>query len=106
MSKTIDGIKFTDLSKIGKGASVGNINKVGITSEDVLETYVRGGEEYRNIQSVLIDWNGAEMPNADIETGEGDTINTTGKLLSMIDKMQEQIFILSTAVNALIAKVG
>ena len=76
MSKTINNINFTDLSRIGKGSSFSNVNTAGITDESDLQDYIDAGEEYRNIQSVLIDWNGA--------TSDMGVINTTGDLISYL----------------------
>lgn len=49
------------------------------------------------INAVDIDWNSAVIPNGDIENGTSVTINTTGDLLSLINKMQEEIYVLSAA---------
>jgi len=49
------------------------------------------------INAVDIDWNSAVIPNGDLENGTSKTINTTGELLSLIDKMQEEIYVLSAA---------
>ena len=82
MAKTINGITFNNLSRIGKGSSASNINTAGITSESDLQVYIDAGEEYRNIQSVLIDWNGAELGEVNgIPLG---TIKTTGDLIKVI----------------------
>ena len=80
MAKNINGINFTDLSRIGKGSSFGNIKTDGITSESDLQDYIEAGEEYRNIQSVLIDWNGAELSYLPAQGTQ--IMNTTGDLLS------------------------
>ena len=58
------------------------------------------------INAVDIDWNGAVLPNGDIENGTSVTINTTGDLLKLIDKMNEQIYALSAAVIAIGTKVS
>lgn len=49
------------------------------------------------INAVEIDWNSAVIPNGDIENGTSKTINTTGDLLSLINKIQEEIYVLSAA---------
>ena len=58
------------------------------------------------INAIDIDWNGAVLPNGDIENGTSVTINTTGDLLKLIDKMNEQIYALSAAVIAIGTKVS
>lgn len=76
MAKNINGINFTDLSRIGKGSSFSNINTAGLTSESDLQDYIEAGEEYRNIQSVLIDWNGAQLSYLPAQGTQ--IVNTTG----------------------------
>ncbi len=61
MAKNINGINFTDLSRIGQGSSFNNVINGDIRSEADLQDFIDAGEEYRNIQSVLIDWNGAQL---------------------------------------------
>ena len=74
MAITQNEITFNDLSRIGKGSRFANVVNPDIQSESDLTDYINAGEEYRNIQSVLIDWNGMVL---------GDKIiNTTGELLS------------------------
>lgn len=78
-----DNITFNNLSKVGIGSPFGNVVKYGITSEEDLKMFVDAFEstgesdyDYRNIQSVLIDWNGAQVA--------GKTLNTTGEVLSVL----------------------
>ena len=81
MAKTINGVTFNDLSRIGKGSSFSNVKNPDIFSEADLQDYIDAGEEYRNIQSVLIDWNGAVLPNSNTTFGTSITINTTGEII-------------------------
>ena len=53
------------------------------------------------VNAVDIDWNEAVIPYGDLETGKDVTVKTTGELLSLISKMQQEIFVLSAAVAAL-----
>lgn len=69
-----NGITFTNVSRVGIGSPFNNVVNGDIENESALKDYIDAGEEYRNIQSVLIDWNGAQLGTT--------TINTTGKLLS------------------------
>lgn len=50
---------------------------------------------------VQIDWNGAQLPNADPTTGGQYTITHTSSLLSLINEMQKEIYTLTAAVIAL-----
>ena len=94
MAKTINGIKFNDLSRIGKGSAFNNVINGDISSEADLQDYLDAGEEYRNIQSVLIDWNSAELDLSDSSIrDEAGTdlngkkiINSTGELFADIDE--------------------
>lgn len=74
MAITQNNITFNDLSRIGKGSRFANVVNPDIQSESDLQDYMDAGEEYRNIQSVLIDWNSANLGSY--------IINTTGELLS------------------------
>ena len=56
------------------------------------------------VNAVDIDWNEAVIPYGNLETGKDVTINSTGELLSLISKMQQEIFVLSAAVAALSEK--
>lgn len=78
MAKNINGINFTDLSRVGKGTAIGNVRNPEITSESDLQDYIEAGEEYRNIQSVLIDWNGAQLSYLPAQGTQ--IVNTTGDL--------------------------
>ncbi len=88
MAKTIDGIIFNNLSRIGKGTAIGNVRNPDITSESDLQDYIDAGEEYKNIPAVLIDWNGAKPGIGEDSTG----INTTGQLLSNIKEVYSPMF--------------
>ena len=95
------------------------INQSGITFNQVKTAGLKLGswpiilngqsgpdEDGGSINAVDIDWNGAVLPNGDIENGTSVTINTTGDLLKLIDKMNEQIYALSAAVIAIGTKVS
>ena len=56
------------------------------------------------VNAVDIDWNEAVIPYGNLETGQPVTVNSTGELLSLINKMQQEIFVLSAAVAALSEK--
>lgn len=93
-SYTNNGIEFTNLNssptpyKPINGKIVLTQNKFAYANEDGIKPAVN---------AVEIDWNGAVIPNGDIENGTSKTINTTGELLSLIDKIQEEIYVLSAA---------
>ena len=69
-----NGIIFKNLSRVGIGSPFNNVVNGDIQNESDLKDYIDAGEEYRNIQSVLIDWNGANLGSY--------IINTTGQFLS------------------------
>lgn len=83
MAKTINGITFNNLSRIGKGSSISNVKNPDIFSETDLQEFIDAGEEYRNVQSVLIDWNGAEWPATSPITAP-PTINNTADLIKAV----------------------
>ena len=53
------------------------------------------------INAVEIDWNGAILPAADIQSGNSVEINSTSDLLKLINEMQKEIYVLSAAVIAI-----
>lgn len=53
------------------------------------------------VNAVDIDWNAAVIPYGNLETGDSATVNSTGELLSLISRMQQEIFELSATVTAL-----
>ena len=54
-----------------------------------------------SINAVDIDWNAAELPNSDTTTGGSLIIKNSGELLNLVDKMQQEIYVLTAAVIAL-----
>ena len=95
-SATIDGISFNSITHTGLGKEY---------------VYVQNGTPWKTeststpmkyaCNAVDIDWNQAILPDADLATGNGVTINTTGDLLSLINEMQKEIYVLSAAICAL-----
>jgi len=94
MELNINGIAFTNVKTGGIKISSNPINVNGLSSTDPDD-----GSGILNI--VNIDWNGAIIPNGDLANGTSKTINTTGELLSLINEMQQEIYVLSAAVVAL-----
>ena len=58
-------------------------------------------EAAKLFDAVQIDWNGAYLDSADIRNGGPLTINTTGDLMTLVNEMQKEIYVLSAAVIAL-----
>lgn len=93
MAITQNNIVFNDLSRIGKGSKSANIVNPDIFSESDLKDYIEAGEEYRNIQSVLIDWNGATLSyvNQPGVLDASNQVNTTGQLLALMNNLQSRL---------------
>lgn len=101
VSAVLDGIQFNAINVDG-GAHPSSV----VTYE--------GNAWHRNppssyeiltiVNAVDIDWNGAVIPNGNLASGTSTTINSTGELLSLIDEMQAEIYVLAAAVSALAAK--
>ena len=53
------------------------------------------------INAIDIDWNGAQLTKGDGSSSSTRTINTTGDLLDVINKQQEQIYVIASAMVAL-----
>lgn len=88
-----NGIIFNNVSRVGIGSPFNNVVNGDIQNESDLKDYIEAGEEYKNIQSVLIDWNGAQLGNkvdsATLMPGEEIIIQTTGQLLSYMSTIAQ-----------------
>ena len=93
-SAILDGIQFNHIAVSGTGHS-----KLFYRANNI---WNKNTNSYKcAVNAVDIDWNDAQLPNGDLESGNTKTITTTGDLLSLIDKMNEEIYVLSAAVIAL-----
>ena len=95
-SANLDGIQFNNIQKIGYNS----------TTKYVLEntpwyTLDKSTPVKPAVNAVDIDWNEAVIPYGNLETGGSATVNSTGELLSLISRMQQEIFELSATVTAL-----
>lgn len=98
-SAKLDGIQFNSIEKSGFNSTSKYVLKntpwyTGNTSTSIKPA----------VNAVDIDWNEAVIPYGNLETGDSVTVNSTGELLSLISKMQQEIFVLSAAVAALSEK--
>ena len=69
-------------------------------SNDTLNK-VAAGTAKKILQGALIDWNGAQLPNAHPATGSTYNITSTGELFDLLNEMQKEIYTLTAAVIAL-----
>lgn len=88
------GIVFSNYKNIGNKVAAGPVMISGLTGTDPED-----GTGIVNIAD--IDWNGAVLPNANLQDGKSMTINTTADLLKLVNEMQKEIYVLSAAVIAL-----
>ena len=95
-SANLDGIQFNNIQRIGFNSTKRYVLKD--TPWDTLDTRTSLKPA---VNAVDIDWNAAVIPYGNLETGESATVNSTGELLSLISKMQQEIFELSATVTAL-----
>ena len=98
-SAKLDGIQFNKIQYVGTNDSARTVQKTNPWSPEHPSTAMA-----YTINAVDIDWNNAVIPYGDLETGKSVTVKTTGELLSLISKMQQEIFVLSAAVAALSEK--
>ena len=98
-SAQLDGIQFNNIQKKGFNSTVKYVREGNPWSTLNTSTPVQP-----TVNAVDIDWNEAVIPYGNLETGESVTVNSTGELLSLISKMQQEIFVLSAAVAALSEK--
>ena len=95
-SAKLDGIQFNSIEKSGFNSTSKYVLKntpwyTGNTSTSIKPA----------VNAVDIDWNEAVIPYGNLETGDSVTVNSTGELLSLISKMQQEIFELSATVTVL-----
>lgn len=95
-SANLDGIQFNNIQRIGFNSTKRYVLKD--TPWDTLDTRTSLKPA---VNAVDIDWNEAVIPHGNLETGESTTVNSTGELLSLISRMQQEIFELSATVTAL-----
>ena len=98
-SAELDGIQFNRIGRSGFNVAVKYVQRE--TPWDTLDTNTSIKPA---VNAVDIDWNEAVIPYGNLETGDSVTVNSTGELLSLISKMQQEIFVLSAAVAALSEK--
>ena len=95
-SAKLDGIQFNKIQYVGTNDSARTVQKTNPWSPEHPSTSMA-----YTINAVDIDWNNAVIPYGNLETGENANVKTTGELLSLISKMQQEIFELSATVTAL-----
>ena len=93
-SAKLDGIQFNEIQKIGANDPFRTVQKDNPWNQNSTSMAY-------TINAVDIDWNNAVIPYGNLETGENVNVKTTGELLSLISKMQQEIFELSATVTAL-----
>ena len=95
-SAKLDGIQFNNIQKDGYNSVSRYVLKDTPWSTLNPKTPVKPA-----VNAVDIDWNAAVIPYGNLETGDSATVNSTGELLSLISRMQQEIFELSATVTAL-----
>ena len=95
-SAELDGIQFNRIERSGFNVAVKYVQPETPWSTLNTNTSIKPA-----VNAVDIDWNEAVIPYGNLETGASVTVNSTGELLSLISKMQQEIFVLSAAVAAL-----
>ena len=95
-SAKLDGIQFNKIQKTGYNSTTKYVLKN--TPWYTLDTNTPLKPA---VNAVDIDWNEAVIPYGNLENGDSVTVNSTGELLSLISRMQQEIFELSATVTAL-----
>ena len=95
-SAELDGIQFNNIYRSGY-----NSVKRYVLADTPWYTLDAQTSVKPAVNAVDIDWNAAVIPYGNLETGESTTVNSTGELLSLISRMQQEIFELSATVTAL-----
>lgn len=99
MSVKLNNIEFKNTDGLSKqSAKAAFVNKSSLTQtafDKLSPSY--GSDEYLSKYSLVnglqIDWNGAKLDNVSLPNvlDDGNTVNTTGQLLALINDLQEQI---------------
>ena len=95
-SAKLDGIQFNNIQKAGYNSVSRYVLEDTPWSTLNPKTPVKPA-----VNAVDIDWNAAVIPYGNLENGDSATVNSTGELLSLISRMQQEIFELSATVTAL-----
>ena len=95
-SAKLDGIQFNKIQKTGYNSVAKYVLKDAPWYTLDPNTSVKPA-----VNAVDIDWNAAVIPYGNLENGDSATVNSTGELLSLISRMQQEIFELSATVTAL-----
>ena len=86
-SANLDGIQFNNIQRSGHNSA-----KRYVPADTPWYTLDKRTPLKPAINAVDIDWNAAVIPYGNLETGESTTVNSTGELLSLISKMQQEIY--------------
>ena len=95
-SAKLDGIQFNKIQNTGY-----NSNTKYVLVNTPWKTLDAQTPLQPAVNAVDIDWNEAVIPYGNLENGDSATVNSTGELLSLISRMQQEIFELSATVTAL-----
>lgn len=95
-SAELDGIQFNNIYRSGY-----NSVKRYVLADTPWYTLNASTPVKPAVNAVDIDWNAAVIPHGNLENGDSVTVNSTGELLSLISRMQQEIFELSATVTAL-----
>ena len=88
-------ITFTKYREASDGQAVG-VAPIVVSDQEGVDPNFGG-----IVNAVDIDWNGGQLTKGDGSSSSTRTINNTGDLLDVINKQQEQIYILASAIIAL-----
>ena len=94
-SAKLDGIQFNNIQKKGLDSSARYV--LADTPWYTLDTTTSVKPA---VNAVDIDWNAAVIPYGNLETGESVTVNSTGELLSLISRMQQEVHYTESDINS------
>ena len=86
-SANLDGIQFNNIEKRGYNSAIKYVRANTPWSTLDISTPLQPA-----VNAVDIDWNEAVIPYGNLETGESTTVNSTGELLSLISRMQQEVY--------------
>ena len=94
-SANLDGIQFHNIEKRGYNSAIKYVR--ANTPWSTLDTST---PLQPAVNAVDIDWNEAVIPYGNLENGDSVTVNSTGELLSLISKMQQEVYYTIESVNS------
>ena len=102
---TIENGIYSNLNNAYSNGLVAFTDEGKLAFSDNVVTDLRSGDTAAKLfDAVQIDWNGAYLDSANIQNGNALSINTTGDLMTLLNEMQKEVYMLSNKIIELASK--